>query len=103
MNYSEIIQALHDRVCISTAAALDFAVLREADDLITGSTRYATIRLTDKRRIAAVEDARVLYAEDITRQLQDPVQPSPSNMLGNRRFPVVWAVAEVLRTNKSPK
>jgi len=93
MTYAEIIAVLRRGKCDATADAFERAVRDES---------RALLALPDsqwKRETSALESARVFYANDITVQLLGPEQPTPSLMLSNRRFPVVWAVAEVLRTN----
>jgi uncharacterized membrane protein affecting hemolysin expression len=96
VTYDEIVKALDERKCMSTEAALDSAVYAEAQALIKGASRYNKLR---NKLDTAKLDARDFYADDITRQLNEPVSPTPSRMLNLRRFSVVWAVAEVLRTN----
>jgi hypothetical protein len=96
MTYDEIIAALHARNCSATSHSLERAVEEEKRALFENASKY---KLRDGGR-AALAAAKDFYAEDITRQLNEPVPPTPARMLDLRRFPVVWAVAEVLRTNK---
>jgi hypothetical protein len=94
MTYAEITEALHARKCVSTVAALDYAVELEKTSLHENTTKY---KLRDGGH-AARAAARDFYAEDITHLLGDPQQPTPERVLNSRRFAVAWAVAEVLRT-----
>ena len=97
MTYDEIIAALKSGKCDATVESFERAIEDEKRALF--ELPGGKWKKRDMGR-AAREAAREFYADDITRQLTDPVQPSPSNMMGLRRFPVTWAVAEVLRTNK---
>jgi len=99
MTYAEIIAALERGKCEGTVRALDYAVLEEAKALAEHGNKW-------KRRDGgkfARESAREFYAEDITEQLRAPLPLTPDRILGHRRVHVVWAVAEVLRTNKLVK
>ncbi len=95
MTYAEITEALHARKCVSTVAALDYAVELEKTSLHENTTKY---KLRDGGR-AAREAAREFYAEDITRLLNEPEVLTPDKLLSHRRIAIAWAVAEVLRTN----
>lgn len=98
MTYEEIITALRQGKCDATADALDRAAYEEARALARTDTRPSEVSGSAARR--ALPAAEEFYAEDITAQLREPEQPTPNRMLNLRRFPVAWAVAEVLRTNK---
>jgi hypothetical protein len=92
MTYDDIITALQRGKCIETIAALERAIEAERDEL------HKLHPLRDGGKLA-LSRAKGFYAEDITSQLAEPAEPTPSRMLRLRRFPVAWAVAEVLRTN----
>lgn len=96
MIYDEIITALRNGKMESTVGALERAIDDEARAL--SELPGGKWKLRDGGSYAR-ESAREFYADDITRQLRDPEQPSPYNMLSLRRFPTVWAVAKVLRAN----
>lgn len=93
MTYEEIVAALRRGNCDSTADALERAVEDEARALRDERRPLGVAAEIQASRAAA----RDYYAEDITAQLRDPVQPNPNRMLNLRRFPVTWAVAEIMR------
>lgn len=76
-----------------TADALDRAVDEEAAALQALGTA------TWKKRDDALTSARDFYADEITVQLKSRAPLTPDHVLSYRRLSVVWAVAEVLRTN----
>lgn len=94
MTYDEIVDTLRTSKCYSTEDALDRAVKDEGRAL-----REAGMYNYRDRGVASQKAAREFYAKDITEQLADPVEPTPTRMLNLRRFPTTWAVAEVIRTN----
>ena len=96
MTFEEILKMLRAGKCESTAASLEQALADETAALA------AVYKLRDKGKKAR-EDSKAFFAEDITNQLTDPVDVTSHRMLTLRRFPVVWAVAEVIRTNKLDK
>lgn len=102
MTYNEILAELHSLKCSSTAASLDYAIYIEAVSLCENMTSHKF--KNSRQRIpnaAAIEAAKDFYAEDINIQLADPKHPTPNLMLNHRRFPAVWAVAEIIRTNRT--
>lgn len=93
--FQRIVKALNDAGMHATARALERAAEAEAHDL------FRDIKSYQKRDggKAAREAAEEFYATDIASQVLVPEQPTVDRMLNHRRFPVVWAVAEVIRTN----
>lgn len=93
--FERIIKALLDGGMTSTVSALHRAAADEARELFENIKQY---QKRDNGK-AAREAAEEFYAEEIAVQVVTPEQPTVDRMLGLRRFPVVWAVAEVIRTN----
>lgn len=94
MTIAEILTALCNAKLDQTAMGLERAIDEEAQAL----AKLDLYNRRDKGK-AAREAACEFYAEDITNQLREPLEPTPDRVLSLRRFPVTWAVAEVLRTN----
>lgn len=94
--FDRIIKALNKAGMHATADALDRAADDEAHDLTKGIKAYQ-LRDGGKKAREAAED---FYAMEIATQVLVPDHPTVDRMLNHRRFPVVWAVAEVIRTNK---
>lgn len=108
MTYEKIIELLKSKKLDATTEGFERAIRDEAVALIEGTTSHGSFVRSPGQRThsyprtpndAAIQAAREYYAEDITNQLSDPLDPTPTRMMGLRRFPVAWAVAEVLRTN----
>lgn len=92
MTYADIVIALNRGRCHETLTALERAIDSEKAELFK-------LRPLRDGGAAALAQAKEFYAADVTAQLAKPEQPTPDRMLKYRRFPVAWAVAEVLRTN----
>ncbi len=103
MTYKEIIAALINGKCESTASALERAMLDEAKAL--AESHHSRWNKRDGGK-AARESAEEFYAEDITALLEAKdgrFLPTPQQILTLRRHATAWAVAEVLRTNNLVK
>lgn len=100
MTYDKIIELLKSNKLDSTAESFESAIEDEASALQNGTTRYDRMKkfgASSYPSPGTIEVAKEFYAEDITNQLADPVEPTPVRMMTLRRFPVTWAVAETLR------
>lgn len=100
MTYNQIIGLLKAGNCTGTIEGLELAVRQETERLRKPPTAWKPAR--------ALDSAREFYAEGISEQIANPLEPTPDRMLHASRFPATWAVAEVLRTNdllkpKKPK
>jgi len=93
--FDRIMKALNAAGMHATARALDSAADDEASDLRAVITAYQKRDNGEAAREAAEE----FYAMEIATQVLVPDHPTVDRMLNNRRFPVVWAIAEVIRTN----
>lgn len=92
MTYESIVKLLHDHNLKSTAGALDYAIYEEKKALLTMVD--SPYKKRDAGR-AALKAAQEFYAEDITRQIVERQDLTPDRVLGQRRFPTVWAIVEI--------
>lgn len=90
MNYAEIEKVLKDHGQNSTIEQLRHAVGEEATELKNGLKNGVDYPV-------AVEQARDLYAEDITRWMSDNLEPDPDLLIGMRaRYAKSWAFAQII-------